>query len=150
LKAERQAAHVDQLIGISLDEAHRMKPAGVRYITNVYPLIDRRMSRSDCIRWMLAHDYPEPPKSACTFCPYSNNARFRAMRDHEPDDWANLVWFDAEMRKLQSTHRKRARLTGTLYVHRDCVPMGEVDLSTPEDFGQFDMWGNECEGMCGV
>jgi hypothetical protein len=25
-----------------------------------------------------------------------------------------------------------------------------VDLSTAEDYGQIDMFNNECEGMCGV
>ena len=35
------------------------------------------------------------------------------------------------------------------FLHRSCVPLDEVDLSTPEDHGQTD-WINECEGMCGV
>src|SRR3546814_6557420 len=32
---------VEQWIGISLDEADRMKPSGVRFIVNRYPLIER-------------------------------------------------------------------------------------------------------------
>jgi hypothetical protein len=72
------------------------------------------------------------------------------MRDHEPEDWARLVWFDAEMRARQRDTINGAKITGTLYVHRDCKPINQVDLSTPEDWGQSDMFGNECEGMCGV
>jgi hypothetical protein len=36
------------------------------------------------------------------------------------------------------------------FVHRDRVPLTEVDLSTAEDRGQLDLFNNECEGMCGV
>lgn len=43
-----------------------------------------------------------------------------------------------------------ARITGTLYVHRDCVPITEVDLTNDTDMGQMDMFGEECEGMCGL
>ena len=36
------------------------------------------------------------------------------------------------------------------WLHRSCVPLEEVDLSTEMDAGQLDMFGNECEGLCGV
>ena len=46
---------VDQWIGISMDEISRMKPARDKYINNVHPLIDLKMSRSDCLKWMSAN-----------------------------------------------------------------------------------------------
>lgn len=141
---------VKQLIGISLDEAHRMKPSGVRYIENVYPLIDLRMNRNDCLQWLKRNGFREPPKSACRFCPYINNARLRRMRDTQPDDWSKLVKFDHEMRARQRAVNDGAKITGTLFVHRSCKPIDQVDLSTEADNGQGDLFGNECEGMCGV
>ena len=36
------------------------------------------------------------------------------------------------------------------FIHRDRVPLDQVDLSTAEDRGQLNMFNNECEGMCGV
>lgn len=36
------------------------------------------------------------------------------------------------------------------YLHRSAVPREEADLSTDANRGQFDLWPNECEGMCGV
>jgi 3'-phosphoadenosine 5'-phosphosulfate sulfotransferase (PAPS reductase)/FAD synthetase len=36
------------LLGISRDEITRMRPSRVKWITNVYPLIDAHMNRSDC------------------------------------------------------------------------------------------------------
>ena len=45
-------SHVEQWVGISTDEAHRMKPADVQYITNRWPLIERGMSRQACLIWL--------------------------------------------------------------------------------------------------
>jgi hypothetical protein len=139
-----------QLIGISLDEAHRMKPSGVGYIENIYPLVDLRMSRNDCLAWMAKHGYRKPPKSACYFCPYIDDNRLRDMRDRLPAEWDRLVKFDAKIRELQGAVVNGAKITGTLYVHRSCKPIEDVDLRTAEDAGQIDMFGNECEGLCGV
>lgn len=141
---------VIQWIGISLDEAHRMKDSGVGYITNWYPLVEERKTRHDCILWLKANGYPEPPKSACRQCPYINNNRLRDMRENKPKDWKHLVAFDSEMRKRQRAVNNGAKITGTVFVHRSCKPIDEVDLSTEEDNGQGNLFNNECEGLCGV
>lgn len=140
---------VVQWIGISLDEAHRMKDSGVKYITNWYPLVEMRKSRHDCLLWLKKNGHRVVSKSACRQCPYINNHRLRDMRDNSPKDWAHLVAFDREMRNRQRAVNNGAKITGTLFVHRSCKPIDEVDLS-PEDAGQADLFGNECEGMCGV
>jgi hypothetical protein len=36
------------------------------------------------------------------------------------------------------------------FMHRDRVPLDQVDLSTAADHGQTDLFNNECEGMCGI
>ena len=61
---------VEQWIGISTDEAMRMKPSREGWIRHRWPLIEERMSRGDCIEWFKRH-YPGRSlvKSACTFCP---------------------------------------------------------------------------------
>lgn len=141
LMREHAVKQVVQWIGISLDEAVRMKPARVKYSTHRWPLIEMRMSRHDCLRWMQARGYPEPPRSACVYCPHHSNAEWRRIRDEEPDSWAAAVEFDAKTR--QGIHGVRQKC----YVHRSCVPLPDVDLSE-DDSGL--LWGNECEGMCGV
>lgn len=146
----RAGAPVRQLIGISLDEAHRMKPSGVRYIENVYPLVDMRITRDDCLRWLDAHGYRKPPKSACYFCPYIDDSRLRDMRDRQPAEWQRLIRFDRKIRELQGAVDNGAKITGTLYVHRSCKPIDVVDLRTAADAGQMALFGEECEGMCGV
>lgn len=37
-------------------------------------------------------------------------------------------------------------LRGALYVHRDRIPLADVDLGR----AQADLFDNECEGVCGV
>jgi len=130
-----------QWIGISLDESVRMKPSRVQYSKHRWPLIEMRMSRHDCFRWMEAHGYPEPPRSACVYCPHHDNNEWRRIRDEEPESWDAAVKFDAKIRNGTTGTRQRC------YVHRQCVPLPEVDLSE-DDSGL--LWGNECEGMCGV
>src|SRR5580765_439703 len=54
---------VEMWIGISTDEAMRMKPAREPWIAARWPLIERRLTRSDCLSWMERNGYPRPPKS---------------------------------------------------------------------------------------
>lgn len=137
-------AVVEQWIGISTDEIIRAKPSFEAWQTKRFPLIERRMSRRDCLAWLRRHGYPEPPKSACIGCPFHDNGRWRHMRDHDADAWADAVEID---RGLRTGSRG---IRGELFLHRSCRPLDEADLSTAADYGQLDLWPNECEGMCGV
>ncbi|TMK41461.1 MAG: hypothetical protein E6G56_04400 [Actinobacteria bacterium] len=146
LMAERGIAPtpgaVECLMGISLDEWHRMKDADVRYIVNRWPLVERRWTRADC-KQHLADQGWEAPRSACIGCPYHSNTEWRALRDGSPDEWQDAIRFEQE---IQATG---AALRGTPYLHAQRVPLPMVDLSTPEDRGQLTL-DAECEAMCGV
>lgn len=134
---------VTLLLGISLDEAHRMKQPKQRWLRNVFPLIDLGMSRQQCLAWLRRHGYPEPRKSACMGCPYRRDpAYWRDIRDNHPAIWDDLVAADREIRTGISAMR------AVPYMHWQRVPLDEVDLSI--DDRQGDLFGNECEGMCGV
>ncbi|MCW8060488.1 hypothetical protein [Agrobacterium tumefaciens] len=135
---------VEQWLGISTDEIIRAKPSFEAWQIKRFPLIEKRMSRRDCLAWLRRHDYPEPPKSACIGCPFRDNPRWRFMRDHDPDAWDDAVAVDRVLR----TGLRGIR--GEVYLHRSCVPLDEADLATAADRGQLDLWPNECEGMCGV
>lgn len=135
---------VEAWIGISLDEAHRMKPAEPPYIRNCWPLIDLRMSRRDCKQWTVERQLRQAPKSSCIFCPFRGDQQHREMRDHAPEDWQRLVLFDHAIRP------GFYGMEGEAFVHRSGVPIDLVDLSTWADRGQPDLFGEECEGACGV
>lgn len=137
------------LIGISTDEVYRVKPAQENWITREWPLIDQRMNRNDCLRWMERHGYPIPPRSACTFCPYRSDHEWRQLRDKSPDDFADAVKIDTIIRPGFKRITTKAS-TGRLFLHRSLVPLSDVDLSTAEDRGQGNLFNEECEGMCGI
>ena len=132
------------MLGISTDEAHRMKPSRVRYIVNTWPLIDARMSRRDCLRWLAERQYPTPPKSACIGCPFHSDAMWRDLRDSRPEEWADAVEIDRAIRKPVRG------LRGEQFMHAARVPLDQVDLRTHAERGQADLFGQECEGMCGT
>jgi hypothetical protein len=135
---------VEQLIGISWDEATRMKPARLKFAINSYPLVDMHMTRGHCLEWMTAKGYPLPPKSACTFCPYHDGAMWRDLQLNDPESFADAVMVDEAIRDgISGTHKK-------LYLHRSCKPLKGIDFTTAEEAGQGRLFSNECEGMCGV
>jgi hypothetical protein len=138
---------VIQWIGISLDEVHRMKQPKWKWHDFRYPLIDLRMKRHDCLCWMQSHDYPKPPRSACRYCPYHSNAEWRRLRDEEPDEFAAAVAMDYEFRRTKALSTSP---TSIPFLHSSRVPLDKVDFSTDEDHGQQVMFGNDCDGLCGV
>jgi len=148
LQANRRGRPVVQYLGISRDEIVRMKPSGVGYITNVWPLIDAGLTRHSCLTWMERAGWPRPPRSACTFCPYRTNAQWRDLRDLHPSDWDDAVEFDRAIRTVPEK-LDGAKVFGQAFVHRSGVPLEEANIEEG-DPNQADLFGNECEGMCGV
>lgn len=142
------AGAIEQWIGISLDETERMRDSNVRYIKNTYPLVDARMRRSDCERWLTDHGYRIPPKSSCIGCPFHDDQHWRAMKDNQPEGFADAVDYDRRIRAEGSFNRQALR--GNVFLHNSLKPLDEVDLSTREDHGQQNLFINECSGHCGV
>lgn len=138
---------VIQWIGISLDEVSRMKDSRDRWIQNRWPLIEKRMSRHDCKQWMKSHGYPEPPRSACVFCPFHHDSEWRRLKNNEPAEFENAVQFERAIQKAKASSQNFA---STPFLHRSCIPLDQVDFSRDTDRGQMTMWNEECEGMCGV
>lgn len=132
----------EQWLGISLDEsATRMRDSRDAWIVLRYPLVERRMRRSDCLAWLTGHGYPIPPKSSCIGCPFHDQAFWRHLRAEAPAEFADAVAFDRAIRHLP-------RITGEAFVHRSLRPLDEVDLSTPEERGQLSLFEEECDGVC--
>lgn len=141
LQSTRNGETIEQLIGISLDEFQRMKDSDVKYITHKYPLIEKRMTRSDCMAWLSNNGLDIPPRSSCVFCPFHNTREWRIIRKSN-QDWEKAIWVDRAIRN----HRN----TSLLFVHPSRKPLEEVDFRSAEEKGQMTLWDNECSGICGV
>jgi hypothetical protein len=147
---------IQQWLGISADEMQRMRAPRDKWLSNYYPLcgletfqdgriIDtkKRIRRHQCIEWMEKKGLPKPPRSACIGCPFHSNEEWRHIRDGDPEAWADALDFDVKVRNLSG-------MRGRVYIHRDLVPLGEADIDSLEEKGQQSLFGNDCEGMCGV
>lgn len=131
-------------IGISLDEIYRMKPSRRTTVEHRWPLVENRIRRHDCLLWMKRNGYPEPPRSACIYCPYHSNAEWRNL---SKEDFKKAVDFEKE---YQKAHVSSDTLHSIPFLHNSRVPLDQVDLSTDEERGQSMMFNSECEGICGV
>ncbi|WP_052360810.1 hypothetical protein [Geminisphaera colitermitum] len=134
-------------VGISMDEVIRMKPSRVPYIRNTWPLIDLGMTRQDCLRWLSSNGYPIAPRSACVGCPFHGDDEWRNLQENSPLDFAAAV---ADEQRLQDAARRQEALDGMPYLHGSCQPLDTITFSDRASYGQLEMFGNECEGMCGV
>lgn len=133
---------VEQWLGISLDEWHRAKDPDVRYIRHRYPLLDRGMTRADCVAWLGRNGLPVPPKSACVFCPYHNRLAWQEMKRQGGADWEIALQVDAQIRNVRPPY--------PLFVHPARKPLAEA-VDIPEDHGmaQPGLFDIECDsGHC--
>jgi hypothetical protein len=134
---------VIQWIGISTDEAHRMKPAKQEWIENRWPLIEQNMTRGHCLEWMKRKGYPQPPRSSCVYCPFHSDAEWARLKNDEPLEFAKAVVFERAYQEAAI----RSALNSVPYLHRDRRPLDQIEFDTGR---QQDFFGAECEGMCGV
>lgn len=146
-KSMQQDAIVCQWIGISADEPGRVKESREPWILSSHPLFERRISRNGCLDWMTQHGYPDPPRSACVFCPFRSAAEWRRLKQ-SPEDWQDAIEFDHEARRRRATNSENVR--SQVFVHSSGVPLPVVDVRNDVDRGQLLLWDDECSGMCGV
>jgi ribosomal protein L44E len=145
-----KSTRVEMLMGISKDEVFRVKTNRMSYITNIYPLIDKDMTRLNCLEWMSKNNYPKPPRSACTFCPYHSNEEWKEIKKNK-EEWQEVVAMDKAIRHQEKHKDKFKNSNDTLdelFLHRDAIPIDQVDFDKKKD-NQLDMFQSECEGMCG-
>lgn len=134
-----------QLFGISQDEARRSLKIRERVKHPEFPLLDLKMTRGDCKRYLASRVPHEVPKSACVFCPFHDQKQWRDLKSAGGPDWERAVEID---HALRLPHAKAGRhMNEKLYLHRSCVPLERADFNE----NQMELgFAVECEGMCGV
>ena len=153
-KSRIPAGTANQWIGISTDEWMRMKPSGVKYIENIWPLIDAGMSRADCVRWFSAN-YPGQPlaKSSCIGCPYHSDRQWLDLAKADPDGMERTIALDEWLRDPARTVGRIA--PPTEYLHKSRTPLRDAlerlqrqEARSPKLIPDDDGIGNECTGYC--
>jgi len=144
---KRHGALVEMWIGISTDEASRMAPSRKDWIETRWPLIEQDMTRADCFAWMQKRGYPEPPRSACTFCPFKDDDAWLELTPAERADAA------AKELELQAAYAQSTEFRAVPYLHESRKPLSEVKfVPKPPHLkrDQLSMFNNACGGFCGV
>jgi len=119
-------------LGISLDEWKRMSDSRVKYIQHRYPLVERLMTREDCIQFLQAEGLPVPVKSACIGCPYRNAVEWLEL---ETEEFQEAVEFD-ELNRHNPLARSQKETqdfasvlkSSKLYLWKGLEPLATADL----------------------
>ena len=84
-------------LGISTDEAIRMKQSRDRWIENSYPLIEAGMPRRNCLDWWAARYDRSLERSACVACPFQSRQRCVETKRRWPGMFAEAVEIDTNL-----------------------------------------------------
>jgi hypothetical protein len=110
-------------MGIAYDEVERMKDSRVPFVTNLYPLIDRHITRVGCVDIISAAGLPTPVKSGCFFCPFNSLERWRWLHSTHPDLFLRAVQLEEN-----SKHYPDQRLTDQVFRSKARVTLRELGL----------------------
>ena len=117
-------ADADQWIGFTIDEMDRMRVyRDGRPWQHVYPLIDLKLTRGDCLALIERAGWPSPPRSACWMCPFRSDKEWSLMVEQSPDDFAKAVALEAEVQERDPA----------AFLHRSLLPIGRVDFTREPD-----------------
>lgn len=123
-------------IGFSVDEPKRIFQEIGKWQPR-FPLIEKRLRRSDCIKLVERFGWPTPPRSSCWMCPNRAHAEWMHLKHNFPDDWQKAVDFEIEIRKKDDA----------LWLTKSGKPLSEL----PENTDEPDLFTGRCgSGNCFV
>lgn len=138
---QRVKHQVRCMIGISTDEFTRAKPSRTKWVEAIFPLLDARLSRTDCKRIVQENGLLPPFKSACIICPYHCDDYWRTLRGQFPETWQDACEWDEKFRDMS-----RSGVRQPVYLHRSLQPLCDVDFDLQKTF----VWNEDCDGLCGL
>jgi len=115
---------IEQWIGFTLDEVHRVTPDDVQYITKAYPyleMLDRPYTRQMVNHWLRENSLEVPVKSSCVFCPFHGYHQWREIQLSGNGDWEKAIGVNRAIR-----HKRPGYLC---YVCDDRKPLEEHDFT---------------------
>lgn len=132
---EHGVKKADVWIGFTIDEMRRVTTPIGKW-QNKYPLIERRMTRGDCVALVRRMGWPEPPRSSCWMCPNRPNHEWEWVKSHAPSDFKLAVGFERCMQEVDPD----------LWLTDSGCTLDQADLSRADD-----MFTGRCSsGMCFV
>jgi hypothetical protein len=146
----RRDVLVENIYGISVDEFQRAGKRGPEWQKAMYPLIDQRMTRNDCVKWLIKNGHPVPKKSSCKKCPFHSDEYWLDQSINYPSDFEESCQFDEFVRTPEGKKRFKGSMRGEFYLHPSCKPLRSIDfaarIEAKKSTPLFDspMCGNHC------
>lgn len=163
----RRGTRVEQVFGLSSDEAGRIKRVrrnyeGHPWARPVFPLAEMGWTREKCVGYLAVRVPHTVQRSACVYCPYRSPHEWLDLRNNDPEGFARAVAVDEALRKPANIFNRC--IDQPLYLHRSCLPLPMVDFDgdvkrreiRPKQKDLFELLdvAEECSGcsagMCGV
>lgn len=128
-------------VGISIDESHRMRsddPEREPYVYKEYPLIDLRMTRSDCQRLIVEAGLLLAPKSSCFFCPFKRKSDWVKLRTEKPDLFEIACMLEDRLNeKRVAANKDLVYLTAQNRRLNEAIPLPTVPIFDDDDFNDM-------------
>ena len=119
----------DVWLGISTDEAERMKISDLKWYRHIYPLIEMvPTSRHQCRAKVLQYGWPEPPKSRCWMCPNMSPQSWKQLKSKWNSDFIQAVLLEYEIQKTDPT----------IYLHPLAIPLRDAVEQSEQQSDMFD------------
>ena len=116
-------------LGISTDEADRMKANDVKWCKHVFPLIEIvPTNRHQCRSLILSYGWPEPPKSRCWMCSNMSPASWQHLKKLWPDDFNKAVNLESEIQKYDPN----------VFLHPLAKPLETAVIQSSQQSNMFD------------
>ena len=139
LKPRKRMPMTQVWLGISLDEIQRCKTSMLPRVEYYYPLVEERMTRGDCMRFLEERGFNNVPKSACVFCPYHSDRNWKDLQYNHPEEFKKAVKVDEAIRDSSARG-----LDEPIYLHRSCKPLKDIEFADQQEMFMCE------EGFCGL
>lgn len=137
---------VKMWLGMSTDEIERLKPSGLDWVENQWPLCGMPtkenfgilMNRDSCKTLIMKFGWPDPPRSACVWCPNLDSKQWERMKKNNPQDFERAISVgDMILREDKM---------GGVWLHPDRKNLQDIDFKKET---QSDLWDQGCDsGYC--
>lgn len=123
---EQGVEKCEQWLGYSCDELRRMKPSGVTWIRNVYPLIEKKMFREDCRSLVQSLGWFSS-RSSCYMCSNMSDKEWLDIKTEDPADFEKACLEEDAVREKDAG----------FFFHGSRVPLREVVFKDEANYTLF-------------
>jgi hypothetical protein len=104
---------VHTYLGFTVDEIGRVKPSPLKFVDNRFPLVDKGLSKIDCINYVEKELGFRPRSTACNMCFAMTFDRVYDIYQNDEKSWKRLLDLDDAME-----HYDHSKIRGYVYMFR--------------------------------